>query len=110
MSDSEPTQEHSSVQKPVEMFNTPAFQALFRVTATILLLFISVVAFVAVAALGDIKDLTQSINSLNIKLTELVGEGRVVSTTVNNHEGRITSLEIWRNTIPMPPAAPVRPR
>lgn len=82
------------------MFNSPAFQALFRVTATLMLLFISVVTFVAVQALGDIKDLTGAINGLNQKLTQLVGDGRVTANTVSNHESRITALEQWRVTWP----------
>lgn len=100
MSDSQHTQKDNPVQKPVEMFNSPAFQALFRVTATLMLLFISVVTFVAVQALGDIKDLTGAINDLNHKLTSLVGDGRVTANIVSNHEGRITSLEQWRMTWP----------
>ena len=88
------------MQRPVEMFNSPAFQALFRVGATLMLMFISVVTFVAVQALDDIKDLTGSINRLNLKLTEIIGEGRVTANTVANHEGRITALEQWRITVP----------
>lgn len=88
------------LQKTVETVNTPAFQALFRVASMIMLAYISIVAYIAVGALGDIKDLTNSINRLNIRLTEMVGEGRVTSTTLSNHEGRITSLEMWRNTVP----------
>ena len=94
------------MQKSVEMFNSPAFQALFRVTATLMLLFISVVTFVAVQALGDIEDLTGAINGLNNKISQLVGDGRVTANTVANHEGRITALEQWRVTWPAhrPPA------
>lgn len=84
----------------IEVFNTPTFQALFRMTATVMLLFISVVTFIAVQALGDIKDLTSSINQLNQKLGQIVGDGRVTANTVANHEGRITALEQWRVTVP----------
>ncbi len=84
----------------VEMFNTPAFQALFRITATILLLFISVVTYIAVQTLGNIKELTNSINTLNLKITEVIGEGRVTSATILNHDRRITGLEQWRVTLP----------
>lgn len=88
------------MQKSVEMFNSPTFQALFRVTTTLLLLFVSVVTYVAVQALGDIKGLTGAINDLNHKISQLVGDGRVTANTVANHEGRITALEQWRVTWP----------
>ena len=84
----------------IEMFNTPAFQALFRITATILLLFISVVTYIAVQTLGNIKELTASINTLNVRITEVIGEGRVTSNTILNHDRRITGLEQWRVTLP----------
>ena len=77
------------------MFNTPAFQALFRITATILLLFISVVTYIAVQTLGNIKELTASINTLKV-----IGEGRVTSNTILNHDRRLTGLEQWRVTLP----------
>jgi len=79
----------------VEMFNIPAFQALFRITATILLLFISVVTYIAVQTLGNIKELTNT-----LRITEVIGEGRVTSATILNHDRRLTGLEQWRVTLP----------
>ena len=88
------------MQRPVEFLNSPQFQALFRVTSSILLLFLSIVAFVAVTALGDIKNLTAAINTLNIKLGDIMLEGRVTANTVVHHDRRITILE---NRHPLPP-------
>lgn len=102
-------QENTVPPRTVEILNSPQFQALFRVTATVLLLFISTVAFVAATALGDIKDLTGAINHLNGELAKIVTEGRVTATTVTNHDRRITNLEVWRNGYiygPPPIAAP----
>ena len=88
------------MQRPVEFLNSPQFQALFRVTSSILLLFLSIVAFVAVTALGDIKDLTGAINHLNVKLSDIVTEGPVTANPVVGHERRLTILE---NRHPLPP-------
>lgn len=97
--------------KPVDFFNTPQFQALFRVSASILLLIISLAAFIAVTALSDIKDLTHAINALNYKLSDIVTEGRVTANTVAGHERRITTLESWRHgLLPYSLAPPLPPR
>ena len=103
------SKENAVPPRTVEILNTPQFQALFRVTATVLLLFISTVAFVAVTALGDIKDLTGAINHLNVKLSDIVTEGRVTANTVVGHERRITALEGWRHSVApynLPPPTP----
>jgi hypothetical protein len=68
-----------------------------------MLMFLSIVTFFAVQALGDIRDLTSSIHLLNIKLSEIIGDGRITSNTVANHESRITGLEQWRMTVPAAP-------
>lgn len=99
MSETSTSRDGMAKQRPVEILNSPQFQALFRGAASVLLLFISVVAFVAVTALGDIKDLTVAINGLNIKLTEIVVEGRATSNIVVLHDKRITVLEAWRNAV-----------
>jgi hypothetical protein len=61
---------------------------------------LSVVTYIAVQTLGNIKELTNSINTLNLRITEVIGEGRVTSTTLLNHDRRITGLEQWRVTLP----------
>ncbi len=110
---SDTSKESAVPPRTVEILNTPQFQALFRVLATVMLLFISLVAFVAVTALGDIKDLTGAINQLNVKLSDIVTEGRVTANSVVGHEKRITTLESWRHSVapfnlPPPTSPPQR--
>lgn len=87
----------------MEVINSKEATALYRTASALLLALISVCAFVAVGALGDLKELTVEVRRLNDRLASIVGELRVTDTTMKSLDTRLSYLEHWQRQQVYPP-------
>lgn len=96
MSDSSDAQRRTFM----DIIDSRGARALWRTSAFLLLLLISVLSFLGTSILGDIRDLRSLVAQTNVELAKITGATALTAAVVTNHEVRIIKLEDWRLSRP----------